>query len=259
MAKTEFATAFRNRMFPEIVSATSCKDPEYDDIIVNFGFDEVIREEACNMSAKDRTLAILATLMGCGGVEDFEMFLVGALEIGIEPDSLKELVYQGTPYLGLGRVRPFLKTINRFFDIRGIRVSDDVRTTVGADNRLAAGETIQVKIFGEGMKGYAQSGPKETRHIRKWLTSNCFGDYYTRKGLNLRQREFITFCFLMAQGGCEPQLRSHVQGNLRLGNDKTFLISMVSQCLPYIGYPRALNALTCIDEGALAYESSQQE
>ena len=42
--------------------------------------------------------------------------------------------------------------------------------------------------------------------------ANCFGDYYTRKGLTLAERELITFCFLMAQGGCEPQLIAHSKG-----------------------------------------------
>lgn len=56
----------------------------------------------------------------------------------------------------------------------------------------------------------------------------------------------ITFCFLAVQGGCEPQLTSHAKANIRLGNDKEFLIKVVSQCLPFIGYPRSFNALRCI-------------
>ena len=59
-------------------------------------------------------------------------------------------------------------------------------------------------------------------HINRWLASNCFGDYYTRTGLDLAQREMITFCVLMAQGGCEPQLIAHAKGNMNLGNDKAF-------------------------------------
>ena len=57
----------------------------------------------------------------------------------------------------------------------------------------------------------------------------------------------ITFCFLMAQGGCEPQLTAHVKGNRNLGNDRVFLTKVVLQCLPYIGYPRSLCALSCIE------------
>ena len=65
-----------------------------------------------------------------------------------------------------------------------------------------------------------------------------------------RQRELITFCFLAAQGGCEPQLTAHAKGNMNIGNDKDFLIRVVSQCLPYIGYPRSLNAIQCVQKAA---------
>ena len=37
-----------------------------------------------------------------------------------------------------------------------------------------------------------------------------------------------------------------------MGNDKDFLIRVVSQCLPYIGYPRSLNAVACINKAAEA-------
>ncbi len=63
-------------------------------------------------------------------------------------------------------------------------------------------------------------------------------------------REVITFCFLSAQGGCEPQLIGHAAANMRIGNDKGFLIKIISQCGPYIGYPRSLNALRCVNEAA---------
>lgn len=65
-----------------------------------------------------------------------------------------------------------------------------------------------------------------------------------------RQRELITFCFLAAQGGCEPQLTAHAKGNMNIGNGKDFLIRVVSQCLPYIGYPRSLNAIQCVQKAA---------
>ena len=39
-----------------------------------------------------------------------------------------------------------------------------------------------------------------------------------------------------------------------IGNDKQFLIDVISQCLPYIGYPRSLNALTCVNSAAKQFE-----
>ena len=57
----------------------------------------------------------------------------------------------------------------------------------------------------------------------------------------------ITFCFLCAQGGCEPQATSHAMANLTNGNSREFMIEVISQCMPYIGYPRTLNALTYLE------------
>ena len=53
---------------------------------------------------------------------------------------------------------------------------------------------------------------------------------------------------LISLGGCEPQVKGHIQGNVRVGNNKEVLLDVVMQLLPYIGYPRTLNALRCINE-----------
>ena len=90
--------------------------------------------------------------------------------------------------------------------------------------------------------------PELRSNVNRWLVDNCFGDYYTRNGLNDREREMITFCFILAQGGCENRLRGHTAGNIKAGNDKAKLYSIVEQCMPYIGYPRTSNAMNIIDE-----------
>lgn len=49
----------------------------------------------------------------------------------------------------------------------------------------------------------------------------------------------IPFGFLAAQGGWEPQLTSRAAANLGIGNNKAFLIQVISQCLPFVGVPGA--------------------
>ena len=61
-------------------------------------------------------------------------------------------------------------------------------------------------------------------------------------------RELLTFTAIISIGGCDPQAKAHAAGNLSVGNTKKLLIETVTTCLPYIGYPRTLNALTCIEE-----------
>jgi 4-carboxymuconolactone decarboxylase len=42
-----------------------------------------------------------------------------------------------------------------------------------------------------------------------------------------------------------------VAANLNVGNDRTVLLAVVTQLLPFIGYPRTLNALRVIDDVTL--------
>jgi len=190
----------------------------------------------------------MAILLGCQGIDEFKAMLPAALNFGVTPVEAKEIVYQAVAYLGIGRVFPFLQTTNDVLIARGIELPLPLQSTTNTETRLVAGIQAQVDIFGEGMKEFWKSGPEESRHINHWLADNCFGDYYTRSGLDYKQREMITFCFLAAQGGCEPQLVSHAAANMKIGNDKSFLIMVISQCLPFIGYPRSLNALRCVNE-----------
>ena len=240
------AKQFRDMRFGQDPFGLAERDPEFSAMFMNFAFDEVVGESKLN--DKTRFLAILAALMGCQGTEAFRSFVPGALACGVTPVELKELVYQGAAYLGFGRILPFLHEMNRVLEAQGVALPLPEQGRTTPDMRIEAGNQAQVEIFGDQMRGFQNSGPEESRHINRWLAGNCFGDYYTRGGLDDRQRELITFCFLAAQGGCEPQLISHAAANMRIGNDRAFLIDVISQCLPYIGYPRSLNALRCVGE-----------
>lgn len=220
-------------------------DSEFMNRFEHFAFDEVVNEEGQQLDTQDRWLAILAVLAGCQGTDAYRQMLPRALDEGLEPSAVKEMVYQSVDYLGMGRMWPFLQITNEVFMEKGIPLTSAGKAATTMEDRLEKGAQLQVDIFGEQMKDAWKTG-----HINRWLAANCFGDYYTRTGLSLAQREMITFCFLMAQGGCEPQLTGHAQGNMNLGNDKAFLVRVVSQCLPYIGYPRSLNAITCINKAA---------
>ena len=248
MAITEFSKAYHARMFPGYQSKFLETDPEFIERFDNFAFDEVVNQD--DLDDHTRMMAILATLIGCQGIDEYKAMLPAALNFGVTPVEAKEIVYQAVAYLGIGRVFPFLHAVNEVLTNRGIKLPLEGQATTTTDTRLQGGEQAQMAIFGEHMRGFAESGPEESRHINRWLVDNCFGDYYTRKGLDYKQREMITFCFLAAQGGCEPQLTSHAAANMRIGNDKAFLIKVVSQCLPFIGYPRSLNALRCVNDAA---------
>ena len=81
-------------------------DPKFMERMEYFTLEEVVNEPGQELPGDVRHLAILATLLGCQGLEVYKEKLPEALEQGVTPVMVKEMVYQAVDYLGLGRVMP---------------------------------------------------------------------------------------------------------------------------------------------------------
>ncbi len=245
---TPAASALRERMRVGSGSDLLLTDPEFVERFANFAFDDVPTD--VDLPDRTRFMCWLATLLGCQGVDEFRALLPAALNVGLEPEAVKEVVYQAVAYLGIGRVYPFLKATNEVLVAAGVELplKPQATTLPTEESRYEGGEKAQVACFGEQMHGYKDRGAADYPHIAQWLVKNCFGDWYTRGGLTIAEREMVTFCFIAAQGGCEAQLRAHTAGNVQCGNDRAFLIKVVSNNVPFIGYPRSLNAMAIVEE-----------
>jgi 4-carboxymuconolactone decarboxylase len=92
-----------------------------------------------------------------------------------------------------------------------------------------------------------EKSPKDQLHIQRFLSAHCFGDFYTRTGLDLKMRELVTLSILIAMGA-DAQVKGHVRGNVDVGNGRDVLIDVITQLLPWVGYPRTLNALNAVNE-----------
>jgi 4-carboxymuconolactone decarboxylase len=240
---SDAAGEYHEKMFPGCVSDFIRTDPEFIE-----RFDELLG--VCDLDDRTRHMAWLATLLGCQGIDEFRCMVPAALNLGVTPIEIKEIVYQSVAYLGIGRIFPFLKAVNEILEDRGIELPLEPQATTTMENRREAGTQAQVDIFGEGMRDFWKNGDSAYPHINRWLAANCFGDWYTRGGLDLRQREMVTFCYIAAQGGCDTQLRAHASGNLQLGNDRKFMLKVISSNVPFIGYPRTLNAISALEAAA---------
>ena len=190
MAMSKNAKDYHERMFPGYESKLLETDPEFIELFDNFAFDEVINQD--DLDDKTRMMTILATLLGCQGIDEFKVMLNASYNFGVTPVEMKEIVYQAVAYLGIGRVFPFIHAVNDFCINNGIQLPLEGQSTTNPENRLEKGIQAQVDIFGENMREFYKSGSEESRHINYWLASNCFGDYYTRGGLDYKQREMIT-------------------------------------------------------------------
>ncbi|XVS67537.1 carboxymuconolactone decarboxylase family protein [Actinosynnema sp. CA-299493] len=71
----------------------------------------------------------------------------------------------------------------------------------------------------------------------------AFGEVVGRPELDLRTRQLVTLALLAAQGGCEPQLDTHIPATLRAGATREEIVALFVHLSPYVGIPRSLNAL----------------
>ncbi|SFM59130.1 carboxymuconolactone decarboxylase family protein [Methanolobus profundi] len=246
MSISETAKKNLEDLFSENMSDLNVTDPELMEVFNNFAFDEVVSYG--NLDKKTRMMVILSSLIASQSLSEYDVMLEGALNVGVTPIEVKEIVYQSIPYVGFAKVVDFIHATNEILESRGIELPLEGQSTTSPETRFEKGLEVQKGIFGEIIDQMYEVSPENQIHIQKYLSANCFGDYYTRKGLDVKIRELLTFSIILSLGGCEPQLKGHIMGNLNVGTDKETLLSTVTQLLPYIGYPRTLNAITCLNE-----------
>ena len=122
------------------------QDPEFAERFEHFAFDEVVNEPGQQLDDVTRHLAILATLLGCQGIDAFREELPAALDGGVTPVMAKEVIYQAVDYLGMGRVLPFLQAANEILAARGVSLPLEGQATTTLEDRLEKGAQAQAEI-----------------------------------------------------------------------------------------------------------------
>ncbi|HEX8100612.1 MAG TPA: carboxymuconolactone decarboxylase family protein [Actinomycetota bacterium] len=255
MAPNERARKNHDELFPGHVSTLAVTDPELIETFDNFAFDEVLRESSLDM--RTRLMIQLAALIASQALGEYRVMLGAALNVGVTPVEAREVVYQAVPYVGMAKVFDFIHATNEVLAGRGVALPLPGQSTTTPETRAEKGLAVQKQIVGgDTVEKLYASAPADQQHIQRLLSANCFGDHLTRAGIDIPTRELLTFSLLVALGGCDPQVRGHVAANLHVGNGRERLIDVVTQLLPFIGYPRALNGLRAIDEAAPASEAN---
>ena len=129
---------------------------------------------------------------------------------------------------------------------RNIKLPLEKTGTTTDEDRHLKGLEIQQKLYGDEVKKAMAKLPTEYKNVvPDTLTDFCFGDFYTRKGLDVKQRELLSLVILTAMGA-EKQIEAHVVGAMRAGNDKEKLLAAMVQAIPYIGLPNAMTTINMI-------------
>jgi 4-carboxymuconolactone decarboxylase len=110
----------------------------------------------------------------------------------------------------------------------------------------ARGERLLRKVDGDKvadnlLREYEDLAPDFTRYLVEF----AFGEIYARAG-DLRQKELVAIASLATMGGCDRQLETHVHGAFNVGLSEEEIVEAVMTLIPYIGFPKALNAMAVV-------------
>lgn len=247
MHREDNALRNRQRLLGDSPSVLAETDPEFAALRDRLIYGELV--DRGSLDARRQALVTLVALVTCDARETLTQQTEAALRLGVTPLEIREAVYQCAPYVGFPRTEAALMRINDVFGRAGIPLPLPGQATVTEEDRFRQGLAVQKRIFGEAIDTMHRTAPDGQKDILvNYLSAFCFGDIYTRGVLDLRLRELLTFAIVSSLGGCEAQVRAHVSGCAAVGNSKQELVDALARILPYIGFPRTLNALGCVNE-----------
>ena len=197
-----------------------------------------------------RELVTVTVLTAINALPQLKAHVQASLNAGCTPVEIREAVYQCAPFIGFPRTLNAISTMNEVFSANGIALPlPEQKTLVSDEERYAKGLEIQAPVYGtEIAERYTWLPGEFAQAVPRFLTELCFGDFNTRTGLDGKTRELLTVVLLAAMGGAEVQVKSHVEGALKVGNTKEEIVCALVHASGYMGIPRLFNALnTCKD------------
>lgn len=230
-------------------------DPEIMDILQKFIFGEVF--QTGSLTVKQREMITCITLAAQQALPQLKAHAGAALNVGVTPEELREVVYLTAPFIGFPKMLNALSTVNGVFEERGIKLPLEKQGRVTDASRHETGKAIQDRLYPGGISSTMDGMPGDMgKDVEGFLTDYFFGEIYSRGALDLKTRELLGYCVLVTIGA-ESQLKSHYYGNLNVGNTPEIITAAVIQCLPYVGFPAAIKALSIIKQEYVKEKNSE--
>ena len=239
------AEATYERLFGPRDSSAPDNDPELMEILRRFIFGDVFDTGVLDDRIRE---LITVTVLGCSqALPQLKSHTAAALNVGVRPIQIREAVYQLAPFVGFPRTLNAVATINEVFRDRGIELPLPAQGTVSDADRYSKGLAEQAPLYGNEIKDNLADLPEPFNEaMPRFLTEFCFGDFYTRGGLTLEERELLVLCTLATIGDTSAQLGPHGRVCIQVGNSKTAVVAALVHCFPYIGFPRAVAAIRVV-------------
>ena len=111
--------------------------------------------------------------------------------------------------------------------------------------------------YERGVRAYADQFGIPPEQVPAWLAErfgerfgteaiNAAAGAWTEDSLSLRDRSLIVVAALIAQGGVEERLRTHVRWAVEHGSNRDELEALTTLLAVYVGFPRASTGMEIV-------------
>ncbi len=246
MTREEICQKNFYKLFKSKALTQTGNDPEMMEILQKYIFGEIFT--IGELDIRTRELLTIVSLTTQQTLPQLKAHINAALNADVKPIEIREAIYQCAPFIGFPKTLNALEMLNEVFKERNIKTPLENTPNVKEAERYNKGLAIQQPIYGNEIKENLSALPENIgEQVSKLLTEVCFGDFYTRKYLDIKTRELLVIGILVTNNNLRV-LKKHIEGNLKVGNDGRIIAAAIIQCMPYTGFPNALTALEALKD-----------
>jgi 4-carboxymuconolactone decarboxylase len=217
------------------------------------GFANLLNEAALGgvwqrpgLELPDRMLCSIAALAVFPRLRALRRHIEGALDLGMQPAAVREILVQAGLYAGFSGTEETLALAAEIFADRDIPFPDDPPEDASLEELSRRGLDVMKDVHQERAgQGYAAPDNPVTGALYQTAIRYGYGEIWFRPGLERRQRALVAIAGFTAMRLPE-QASKFGQSALNLGVTKSEVIEAIIQTAPYSGFPPALNALAAI-------------
>lgn len=187
------------------------------------------------LSARDRSIVTLSTLIARNQAIEMPFYLRLALDSGVKPAEISELITHLAFYSGWGNATAAAAAAKRVYDERGIGIDQVPGAEVDPLPLNEAAERQREQAVGENFGSVAPG-------VVQYTTEVLFRDLWLRPGLAPRDRSLVTVSALVASAQV-AQIPYHLGRAMDNGLTQDEASEVLTQLAFYAGWPNVFSAM----------------
>ncbi len=201
------------------------------------------------LALPDRMICTLAALGAVQRLPQLRRYVGAALNIGLTPQTIQEVLIQVGIYAGFSASEEALEAAAAVFAERNITIPAQASRDDALEALTARGRELMQQLHGErSTQGYASPDNQVTGALYPAAIRYGYGEIWFRPGLDRRQRALCAVAGFTALR-LEGQAKRFGLSALNVGANRTEVIEAVIQTAPFSGFAPALNALGALSAG----------